>query len=260
VKRAQNQQARRFSRRLTRSVAAEYLLFKPRSYAAAADVRWPLILFLHGAGERGTDVWRVAKHGPPKVVRTQPDFPFLVVSPQCPSGQTWNNDALLALLDRILATCRVDPARVYLTGLSMGGYGTWSLALAAPERFAAVVPVCGGGSLLKTLLPDPRRVAALRRLPVWAFHGAKDTVVDPRESRRMITALRRLGCRNVRLTLYREAEHDSWTRTYQDPRLYSWLLAHRSRSQMPRRLPAVRNEIQRERMGDGLPRSEAEPR
>lgn len=221
------QQVHRFTKEVTRTVTLEYLLFLPKDHAADPARRWPLILFLHGAGERGNDIWRVAVHGPPKIVRDRPDFPFIVVSPQCPAGRTWANDELLALLDDVIARYPVDRARVYLTGLSMGGYGTWSLGLAYPERFAAIVPICGGGDPLKVLLPDPQKAAALRTLPVWAFHGAKDPVVKVGESERMVEALRKAGAQDVQLTIYPDAQHDSWTETYNDPKLYEWLLRHR---------------------------------
>lgn len=227
------QQARQFTKQITRTVTLNYLLYVPRAAASQPDKKWPLILFLHGAGERGSEVWLVAKHGPPRIVREQPDFPFIVVSPQCPAGRVWDNDEVLALLDEILATQPVDPTRVYLTGLSMGGYGTWSLGLAHPERFAAIVPICGGGDPLKALLADPKKAEALRSLAVWAFHGAKDPVVKLSESERMVEALRRVGVREVELTVYPEAQHDSWTETYANPRLYEWLLRHQRPSGQP---------------------------
>ncbi len=219
-------QARQFTGQITRRVTLPYLLYVPRAAASQPDRRWPLILFLHGAGERGSDVWLVAKHGPPKIVREQPDFPFVVLAPQCPAGRTWDNDELLALLDDVLARLPVDPTRVYLTGLSMGGYGTWSLGLAHPERFAAIVPICGGGDPIRAMLADPAKAEALRSLGVWAFHGARDPVVKLAESERMVEALRRAGVREVELTVYPEAQHDSWTETYANPRLYEWLLKH----------------------------------
>lgn len=221
------QQVRKFSKQLTRTVTLEYLLFLPKGAEADAQKKWPLLLFLHGAGERGSDIWRVAVHGPPKIVRDRPDFPFIVVSPQCPAGQRWSDDDVLALLDDVLERYPVDRQRVYLTGLSMGGYGTWSLGLAHPERFAAIVPICGGGDPLKILLASPDKVPALRTLPVWAFHGAKDPVVKLVESERMVEALRKIGARQVELTVYPEAQHDSWTETYANPKLYDWLLSHR---------------------------------
>ncbi len=221
-----HQQVRSFRRPVTRTVGASYLLFLPRGYEQAPQKRWPLILFLHGAGERGTNAWLVATHGPPKLVGSKPEFPFIVASPQCPPGQTWSNETVLALLDELLEQHRVDPARVYLTGLSMGGYGTWSLGLTAPERFAAIVPICGGGDPIKVLLADPKQAEALKSLPVWAFHGAKDPVVRVDESERMINALKRFGCREVQLTVYPEAGHDSWSEAYNNPQLYDWLLSH----------------------------------
>ncbi len=147
-----------------------------------------------------------------------PDFPFLLVAPQCPSGQTWSVGRLTALLDAVAAHHPVDPDRVYLTGLSMGGYASWALAVEHPYRFAAVAPVCGGG--------DPRRAGRLRRLPVWAFHGRRDPVVPVAASREMVDALRRCGA-PVRYTEFPDAGHDVWTAAYGDRRLYDWFLSHR---------------------------------
>jgi predicted peptidase len=219
-----NQEAKTFSRRIDHAVELRYLLFLPEGYNENNDKRWPLMLFLHGAGERGTNLARVAVHGPPKVVKTKRDFPFILVSPQCPSGETWNDEALLALLDEIQQRYHVDENRVCLTGLSMGGYGTWSLGLRNPDRFAAIVPICGGGSILSILLPQMGKQAALKRLPVWAFHGGKDPVVPLRQSEEMIEALKRAGNQNARLTVYPEAGHDSWTEAYNSQELYDWLL------------------------------------
>jgi predicted peptidase len=215
-----------FTARITRAVTLEYLLFLPADYGKVKAKRWPLILFLHGAGERGTNVWLVATHGPPKIVQHRPDFPFLVVSPQCPEGRVWDKEELIALLDDILRKYKVDKSRVYLTGLSMGGYGTWSLGLACPERFAAIAPICGGGDPVAVMLASPQRLLALRSLPVWAFHGAKDPVVKLEESERMLRALREVGCQQVELTVYPAAQHDSWTESYENPKLYDWFLQH----------------------------------
>jgi predicted peptidase len=220
------QQAKSFKGRITKKVETQYLLFLPQGYGTPKSKRWPLIFFLHGAGERGTNLTWVTKHGPPKLVRDQPDFPFILVSPQCPAGQRWDSDVLLGLLDDVLQRYRVDRRRVYLTGLSMGGYGAWNLGLAYPERFAALAPICGGGDPLALLLAEPRRVSALKSLPVWVFHGAKDPVVLLSESQRMVDALRQFGAREVEFTVYPEAGHDSWTETYASPRLYEWFLRH----------------------------------
>jgi predicted peptidase len=220
-------QAHSFERSLTRSVGARYLLFLPGGYETATDRKWPLMLFLHGAGERGEDLSLVAKHGPPKIVRDRKDFPFILISPQCPAGRIWDDDTVMALLDHAVDTLRVDTARVYLTGLSMGGYGTWSVGLRHPDRFAAVVPICGGGDPIRVMLVDPSKAQAVRTLGVWAFHGAKDPVVRLEESERMVGVLRQFGATDVKLTVYPEAGHDSWTETYADPKLYEWLLEHK---------------------------------
>ncbi len=209
----------------------QYLLYLPKDYQPhyqpkPGGPRWPLLLFLHGAGERGTDVQRVAIHGPPSLAKQGKEFPFIIVAPQCAEGQLWENESLLKLLDHIAAKYAVDPNRVYLTGLSMGGYGTWRLGLAHPERFAALVPICGGGNMIDALLGPGDKGAALRDLPIWAFHGAKDSVVPLDESERMVNALKKFGANDVKLTVYPEANHNSWTETYNNPELYAWLLAH----------------------------------
>ncbi len=215
-----------FESEVTRHLRVQYLLFLPLQYPARPRKRWPLILFLHGAGERGTDLSKVSIHGPPKLVQNQPDFPFVVVSPQCPNGQHWSNDLLLALLDDVVQRYRIDQHRLYLTGLSMGGYGAWRLALARPERFAALAPLCGGGEVLPIFLASVERRRALRTLGIWAFHGAKDPVVPLSESERMVEALRKVGAQ-PKLTVYPESGHDCWTETYENPALYQWFLEHR---------------------------------
>ena len=220
------QMAKQFQFARTQQLKASYLLFLPEAYGGKAAKRWPLILFLHGAGERGSDVWQVAAHGPPKNVKEHPEFPFIVVSPQCPEHQVWSKDVLLALLDDITTKYAVDTNRIYLTGLSMGGYGTWDLGLTYPEKFAAIVPICGGGQVISVLLSSGAKGWALKTLGVWAFHGGKDPVVPLEESQRMVDALKKAGGQNVKLTIYPEAEHDSWTETYNNPALYEWLLKH----------------------------------
>lgn len=205
-----------------------YLLHVPPGPLPEGAAGWPLVLFLHGSGERGSDLEVVKREGLPRVVERDGGFPFVVASPQCPAGTAWHRTtrALLALLDHLLATQPVDPARVYLTGLSMGGYGTWDLAARHPRRFAAIAPVCGGGLRSQGF---PEKVRALREVPVWAFHGALDQAVPPEESQRLVAALLAEGG-DVRFTLYPDLAHDSWTRTYDSPALYAWLLSHRLRT------------------------------
>ncbi|OIO91979.1 MAG: phospholipase [Armatimonadetes bacterium CG2_30_59_28] len=197
---------------------ANFLLYLPDHCEGNRDKIWPCILFLHGAGERGEDLGLVKRHGLPRLIEEGHRFPFVVVSPQCPQDTWWRMEVLDVLLQDILARHPVDPARVYVTGLSMGGYGTWALALQYPGRFAAIAPVCGGG--------NPLRAHEIAHIPAWVFHGAKDDVVPLRESEKMVDSLNACGG-NVRFTVYPDAAHDSWTEAYNNPELYEWLLQHR---------------------------------
>ena len=193
-----------------------YLLYVPKT---AANESLPLVLFLHGGGEGGGDIEKVKKHGLPKLIEAGKEFPFIVVSPQNPSKtEFWDDQQLIRLLDELETELPVDPSRIYLTGLSRGGFGAWRLAIQNPHRFAALVPICGGGPA-----PYAKR---LKHLPVWSFHGAKDQVIPIQESRRMVDALRAAGG-NVKFTIYPEAKHDAWTETYNNPELYQWLLMQR---------------------------------
>lgn len=203
------------------AVRLEYLLYLPPEYAADAQRRWPLVLFLHGAGERGRGtLHRVAAHGIPKLIEQGRDFPFICVSPQCPPHSYWSQltPALRGLIGEISGLHRVDSERIALTGLSMGGFGTWKLAAETPDAYAAVAPICGGG--------DVTWAPRLKYLPIWAFHGQDDAIVPVACSAEIVDALRRIGA-NVRFTLYPGVEHDSWTRTYDNPELYDWLLRYR---------------------------------
>ncbi|QBD81636.1 phospholipase [Ktedonosporobacter rubrisoli] len=220
------QQAYTFHRHNHPTHSLRYLLYLPKEYDEVETERWPLVLFLHGAGERGSNLDLVTRHGPPKLIKEGQKFPFIVVSPQCPYNERWitpsHLDTLAALIDEIEHNYAVDPERIYVTGISMGGFGTWSLAIANPQRFAAIVPICGGG--------DPSQVCAIRHLPVRAFHGAKDNVVPLKRSQEMVEALQ--ACHgNAQLTIYPDATHDSWTQTYDSPQLYMWLLEQRRAAQ-----------------------------
>ncbi|HEX41478.1 MAG TPA: phospholipase [Phycisphaerales bacterium] len=212
------QHALSFEKQITLNVRCGYLLYLPAGYEPAGK-KWPLMLFLHGAGERGSDLNKVKLHGPPKLVEQGKDLPFIVVSPQCPAGQWWPDqvETLKALVDTVAAEYAVDAVRIYVTGLSMGGYGTWALAGAYPDTFAAAAPICGGG--------QPFTAGKLKTVPVWAFHGAKDSVVPLSQSENMVEALNRAGG-SAKLTVYPDANHDSWTATYDNPQLYEWLLQH----------------------------------
>ncbi len=212
------QETRVFAERVTIDVHTGYLLYLPEGYGRKGT-RWPLVFFLHGAGERGTDVELVKKHGPPKLVEAGKNYPFILVSPQCPGDEYWSVPVLKALLDRVLEGYNVDRSRIYMTGLSMGGNGTWRMAAAYPDLFAAIAPICGWG--------DTALVSALKDVPVWAFHGKKDPVIAFERGENMVKSLKSAGG-NVRFTAYPEAGHDSWTETYENPELYEWLLAQKS--------------------------------
>lgn len=199
-------------------VGIRYLEALPAGYDEDVKKRWPLVIFLHGAGERGDDLKKVAKHGPPKLVEEGKAFPFILVSPQCPEWQWWDLAALDIWLDELVRNYRVDTDRIYLTGMSMGGFVTWSWAQRVPGRFAAIVPVCGGG--------DPALAGKLKDLPVWAFHGAKDKVVVLAKTEEMIAGIQAAGG-EPRVTIYPEAGHDAWTEAYATDELYAWMLAQK---------------------------------
>ena len=193
----------------------------PGGYEHGAE-RYPLLLFLHGSGERGDELVLVRRHGPPKLVlgAFRPLYldPFLIVSPQCPAGEEWSAEVLAAVLEEACAAWRVDEGRVYLTGLSLGGSGAWRLAAAHPERFAAVAPICGRSALAE--------VGRLEKVPVWIFHSAADTVVPVGESDQMFEALARCNA-DVTYTRYRSLGHaETWEAAYGQPMLYEWLLQH----------------------------------
>lgn len=219
---ASPQEPMRFERDI--HIALDYLLYLPPDYEK--QQKWPLMLFLHGAGERGSNLDKVKSHGPPMLIEQGKQFPFIVVSPQCPKGRFWQPAELSALLDDLVSRYKVDQDRIYLTGLSMGGFGTWALAASSPNRFAAIVPICGGG--------DPATAKRLAHLPVWVFHGAKDPIVAPKRSQEMVDALKQNGG-NVNFTVYPNAGHDSWTAAYNDPKLYEWLLQQK---RQPAKQPA----------------------
>ena len=211
---------------ITQQVEVGYWLHLPAGYDAKSDKKWPTILFLHGAGERGDNLEVVKKHGPTKIAESDANFPFIVISPQCPSGRVWRNHELIALLDAVTAEHNVDTKRIYLTGLSMGGYGTWSMMASHADRFAAAAPICGGGNTIEIRIARRDPGNPLRTIPVWCFHGAKDSVVPLNESERMVETLKGIGNENVKLTVYPEANHDSWTESYNNPELYKWFLEH----------------------------------
>jgi predicted peptidase len=146
------------------------------------------------------------------------DIPFIVAYPQCPLGQYWSVNLLNKWMNTVLDQLKdqVLYSNIYLTGISMGGYGTWHWAAATPNRFAAIAPICGGG--------DTGQAFRLKDVPIWAFHGAKDYIVPLTESVEMVESVKKVAG-NVKLTIYPDAAHDSWTDTYYNPLLYDWFLS-----------------------------------
>ena len=215
----------RLTATVRKRIRLDYLVYLPKARRTGRGRR-PLMVFLHGMGERGADLSLVAKHGPPKEAERGRDFPFVLVAPQCPLGSAWifQMDALGALLKEVIARYAIDTGRIYLTGLSMGGAGTWHLAAEHPRAFAAAVPICGRAM---PALGFPERVQVLKDLPIWVFHGAQDKTVPIRESRVLVDSLREAGS-GVRFTVYPKAAHDSWTKSYANPKLYEWLLKQRN--------------------------------
>ncbi|MFQ5806758.1 MAG: alpha/beta hydrolase-fold protein [Phycisphaerae bacterium] len=197
-----------------------YAVWVPADYTPRK--RWPVILFLHGKGECGDDGQSHTTVGLGKAIRSHPKrFPALVVMPQIPAGRRWEGSMqvlALATLEATLKEYHVDRARVVLTGLSLGGYGTWLLGARHPETFCALVPICGGG--------DSADADRLARVPIWCFHGEADAVVPVQRSREMVTAVRGAGGR-VRYTELRGVPHNCWDAAYGDPEVIAWMLAQR---------------------------------
>ena len=194
-----------------------YQLFIPES--AQKPQTWPLMIFLHGSGERGDDIAKVKVHGPPKLADRDPNFPFILISPLLPAEEDWDIGQLEAILDHALETLPVDPERIYLTGLSRGGHATWRWGAQNPDLFAALAPVAGRG--------DPENACQLVDTPAWALHGDRDDVVEPEGSFAMSRAIRACGGQNSRLTIYPDLGHNAWDPAYADPALYLWLLSQR---------------------------------
>ena len=201
-----------------------YLLYLPSNLDSQEE--WPLILFLHGAGGTGHNIEKLFKEGGlPDRLETDKEFPFIAISPQLPSG-LWPSyiDNVDELLTHLSETFTVDTNRLYLTGLSRGGYGTWQYALKYPERFAAIAPIAGGATLSSNPVPDA--ICILKDLPIWVFHGEADTVVSPELDIAVVTALESCGS-DIKFTLYPNAGHqDTWILAYGDSVLFEWFLEH----------------------------------
>lgn len=194
-----------------------FLLSLPEPYAKSNA--WPLMLFLHGRGESFGPLSILKKWGPPRRVENGYPLPYILASPQCPTNESWAQPGqqrkLVELLDHLIVTLKVDTNRIYLAGLSMGGYGSWRLAADHPDRFAAVVPVCGGGK--------PEDADKLKNLPIWVWHGTEDRAVPLQRSEEMLSALRAAGSQTIRFTVLESIGHNSWEAAFASPDLYDWL-------------------------------------
>ncbi len=194
-----------------------YLLYLPKDYGRHPSREWPLLVYLHGKSCRGYNLEKLKKYGPPYLVSKGWNFPFIIVSPQCPPDKIWSTDDWFPSLYKSLSNkYRIDRRRIYLTGMSMGGSGVWALAIKHPEYFAAAIPLCGGWST--------KNIKAMKSVPVWAFHGANDNVVSPTETEEMVDALINAGGR-VRYSKLKGQGH-SIHKVYENREMYEWLLKH----------------------------------
>jgi predicted peptidase len=206
-----------------------YRLLRPDSIEEGKQ--YPLVIFFHGTGERGDDNEASLKHIAPLFLdeKNREDYPAFVMVPQCPKDQRWTYPGWYAepkepmstaieLIDSLLVEPGIDTTRIYITGLSMGGFATWYLITRYPNKFAAAVPICGGG--------DWSRVRAFAHMPIWAFHGREDDIIPVEQSRNMIRAIKKAGGK-PRYTEYRKVKHDSWEKAYKESELLSWMFSQK---------------------------------
>ncbi len=200
------------------SVTMPYVVYVPRDYTPTK--KYPVILFLHGAGERGNDGIRQTQVGIGSAIRSYPDrFPCLVVMPQCPADRWWRGEELEAAygcLQQTMKEFSCDPQRVYLTGLSMGGFGSWEMVVKYPDTFAAAIPICGRG--------DTSQAEKIKHVPIWVFHGDADNLVPVAFSREMVDALKKVGSTVVKYTELPGIGHNSWDPAYSSAEVMKWLL------------------------------------
>jgi predicted peptidase len=213
-----------------------YRLMKPDHYDP--KMKYPLVLFLHGAGERGTDNEKQLVHGVPEFAKAEnrKKYPCFLIAPQCPAKEGWSDfmskkavaskgpsepgRLAVELVKAIQKEFSIDPDRLYITGLSMGGFGTWDIICRNPDMFAAAVPICGGG--------DESQAEKIAKMPIWVFHGAKDPIVKPERSREMVDALKKAGG-NPKYTEYPGVAHNSWEKAYKDHEMFKWLFEQKKR-------------------------------
>lgn len=216
-----------FTMKKTHSLELSYLTYLPQNYKEDSSEKYPLLLFLHGMGQIGANLDDLYDTGLPNLFREGKEIPFITIMPQCPPGSFWTEetDSIKALVDHIVASLPIDESRIYITGLSMGGFGTYDMLIRYPEIFAAGIPICGGlGSLYAKV-----NLHNLKDIPLWIFHGDNDSVVSVNESLNIIHALQLKNSENLNYTIYPGVDHDSWTRTYKNDAIYNFLLRHQKK-------------------------------
>jgi len=205
------------SLRIDEETSVPYLQYLPQEFDSSK--KWPLLLFLHGRGESNGPLSGLKKWGPCRLIEEGRNFPFIIISPQCPKTAWWSNEDQQVLLEKLLAhlqkTLPIDQSRLYLTGLSMGGFGSWELAARNPNTFAAVMPICGGGNTKD----GPKLVDT----PVWAWHGTADKIIPVGKSTDMVLAIKRAGGTKIKFTRLIGVGHVSWPMVYNDPKVWEWL-------------------------------------
>lgn len=204
----------------TKTETLKFWFFLPSNESAKTDGGFPMLLFLHGAGERGDNPEKVKIHGP-AMLCSKPekakDWPFLTVSPQCPGVRFWSPAQLRVLIDQICDNYPVDRSRIYVTGLSMGGFGTWGLIAHSSDIIAAAAPLCGGY--------DVSFAPKMAKTPIWTFHGDADGAVKYEYTKNLVEAVKKAGNKDIQFTTYPGVNHNCWTQTYDNPELYRWFLS-----------------------------------
>ena len=197
----------------------QYYLYFPEDYEKKKDADFGLLLFLHGGGESGDSLGVIKKNGPPKLITEGKQFPFLILAPQNPyKRKWWNVRAVMQLLDSVVQNNRVNPDRLYLTGLSRGGSAAWEIAVQYPDTFAAMAVVCG-------MTPTPYASWINKNMPIWVFHGTEDQSIPFSESEAMVDKLKQMNY-PVRFTIYEGVGHNSWEQAYTTDELYTWFMKH----------------------------------
>jgi predicted peptidase len=211
---AQKDESASFKTEITVKKQLGYALHVPEN---AKKEKKPLIIFLHGSGEKGTDIEMVKVHGPFKYLKTH-KLDAYVLAPQCPENEYWDEEVLYRLVQKVVKDNNIDEKRIYLTGLSMGGWGAWNLAIAHPDMFAALVPIAGFVDRVPMI-----ENCKIGEIPTRIFHGLMDDVVDVNYS---VTIYKKLKpcAKDIELTIFDDANHDSWTRVYDNPEIYEWML------------------------------------